>query len=686
MNQRDIRIGLIGLLGGMAFTAAGPVAADSYRIDAPSQGVEIGLGWDSQRNRLVPSRCINFAPIQEGGQHSTLDLEEVSDSAALRKHLGVSASAQIHGLAGSGSASASFVQDTNIKSSSSNFAVRASITNGVMFIGPEKPPALRRYAFSATQPVQPVYPDKPDPSTALNQSVQLAPWLNTVNAYPKDEKSLAAFRKRCGDGYVSAIYSGVELFTVISFESTDSTTTAELKAEISASYGVAAGSASYEEKTENQFKSSNTRLHFFQRGGAGGIVPTGRQELAQKLQDIAREATAAPEFFDIEITPYSDLPGWSLPPMKPGDNYTNLMVERYLQLKTLYRDLEDVIEKAVGPAESAVYMRCFSVSDYENMQDRIREAIALLEKTQIHMALNDWGPEDQNEFLTQLQKLQVDTPTSLVQNLRAGPEDARSVSAFGDERKDDLVDWLNLNLSIEYLRTLLPPHSNSNLDCKSKRREYQAAVIDQYIKPANTRVCADSLSDPQCLSNRALNILKRQVRYPSSTTLQPGAKGFLCIGASDPIRRCVAWLDGKNGILQLTRDISRAATVELKPLEDDLVELLVTKSPSETEEFTPDLFKRAQEGSYEAMYNIGENRGKDTKLKWRIMTIPGTDANQALRANTGGTYKRKKGTDCLLWEPNTDNVLVFPNNCTPGGSNIPHYTWVLYSLDELGNE
>lgn len=685
MNQRNARINLIGLLSGsLAFTTAGPIAADPYRIDAPSQGVEIGLGWDSQRNRLVQSRCINFAPIQEGGQHATLDLEEVSDSAALQKHLGVSASAQIHGLAGSGSASASFVQDTNIKSSSSNFAVRASITNGVMFIGPEKPPALRRYAFSATKP-GPADPDKPNPPTALNQSVQLAPWLNSVNAFPKDPTSLAAFRKHCGDGYVSAIYSGVELFTVISFDSTDSATSTELKAQISASYGIAAGSASYDDTTENKFKSSNTRLHFFQRGGAGGIVPTGRQELAQKLQDIAQEATTAPEFFDIEITPYSDLPGWSLPPIAPKDSYTNLMVDRYLQLKTLYRDLDDVIEKAAAPAADATYMRCFGVSDYENMQDRIREAIALLEKTQIHMAKNDWSEDDQNRFLLQLQKLQIDTPTALVQNLRAGPEDARSISTFGDERENDLVDWLNLNLSIEYLRTLLPPRSDASLDCKSKRREYQAAVTNQYIKSANTRVCSNSMSNPQCLSNRALNILERQVRYPSSTKIAANAKGFLCVGASDPIRRCLAWLDGKNGILQLTRDISRAATVEIRALEGDFVELLVTKSPSETEDFPTDLFKRAQEGSYEAMYNIGENRGHDTKLRWRIVTIKGTDSNQALLANTTGTYKRKKGTDCLLWEPNTDNMLVFPNDCAPGGSNIPHYTWVLYSLDDPGN-
>ena len=661
------------LLIGIILGSTGALA-DSYVVDAPSTGVEIGLGWDAKRNRLVPSRCISFAPVQEGGQLATVDVSEINDSSELQKHLGVSASAQVHGLVGSASASASFVQDVHVTSTRTNFAIRVSVTNGVTFIGPSKPPHLRRFAFSATQPVTTSMGTvQPEPDNETNQYVQLAPWLKQAQADPSQKSQKGKFQQLCGDGFVSAIYSGVELFTVISFDETKSESKVNLKAEVKASYGVGAGSAKFNEDTQKAFQSSNTSMHFVQRGGAGGSLPSSREELSRKLNEIAREAIDAPEFFDIEITPYSDLPGWSFGPVHEGGSYTDTVVERYLQLKTIYRDLGDVIDNG-----KTRYTMCFSKTNYQNLQDRIARVLALLEKTQAHVVAKDWDTTAQNIFIENFPRLGIGTPTADVLDLRASPDEAGS-EITADTRKAPtlLVDWLDTNVSIAYLRTLMPPLKDTTElpDCTGARKaKYQQAVIDQYIGPINKRVCAASISDPDCLSNRALAILQNRVKYPAKQEMKVGQSGYLCIGGFNPVRRCLSKLTDRN-IFKLTTDLDDAAIVTLEKTNDDkLARLLVDQSiPGEDKKAPLSIAVGAKEPKHPGIRQLVVKSGDAAELIWQVVGIPTTEQKGLLTTNK----------HCLLWEPWSDNAFVYPNNCKPGAKSAPNYSWILYSATDL---
>jgi len=681
-------IGTYAVLSGIVLGSSG-VLADSYVVDAPTTGVEIGLGWDATRNRLVPSRCISFAPVQEGGQLATVDVSEINDSSELQKHLGVSASAQVHGLVGSASASASFVQDTHITSTRTNFAIRASVTNGVMFIGPSKPPHLRRFAFSATQPVTTSMGTvQPDPDSATNQYVQLAPWLKQVQADPSQGSQKEKFRQLCGDGFVSAIYSGLELFTVISFDQTRTDKSESMKAEIKGSYGVGAGSASAAKDTKEAFQSSNTSMHFVQRGGAGGSLPSSREELSRKLDEIAQEAIDAPEFFDIEITPYSDLPGWTYGSLNQGGSYTDTIVERYLQLKTIYRDLGDVIDNG-----DSRYTMCFGTANYQNLQDRIARVLALLEKTQAHVAAEDWHPGAQNVYIKNFTKLGVGTPLAAVQALRASPDQAASEITALSTDGPTLVDWLDTNMSVAYLRTLLPPLKDTKnpLPCDTGSKDrYQQAVIDQYIKPINKRVCATSVSDPDCLSNRALAVLKDQVRYPNLVSLVADTSGYLCIGGFGPVRRCLTSLSKdkttKKDVFQLTDNLDKAAIVKLeKAGADNRVKLVVKEFSQDGEEKSA---QRVATGNNESRHRgirqLTVPTSKASEIIWQVVKIPNTEQQGLLATNSTNRYNYAVRNDCLLWEPWSDNAFVFPNGCKPGVRSAPNYSWVMYQVDGLG--
>ena len=667
----------------LAIFGSGNGYTDSYVIDAPSTGVEIGLGWDAKRNRLVPSRCIAFAPIQEGGQLATVDVSEINDSSELQKHLGVSASAQISGLVGSASASASFVQDVHITSTRTNFAVRASVTNGVTFIGPSKPPNLRRFAFSATQPVTTAIGTiQPDPDSATNQYVQLAPWLKQVRADPSQKGQLGKFHQLCGDGFVSAIYSGVELFTVISFDQTKTTKGVNMSAEVKASYGVGAGSAKFNQDTQQAFQTANTSMHFVQRGGAGGSLPSSREDLARKLNEIAREAMDAPEFFDIEITPYTDLPGWTYGPLHPGGKYTDAIVERYLQLKTIYRDLDDVIEQG-----TTRYTMCFSKANYQNLQDRIARTLALLEKTQAHVVKNDWEKTAQNFYIDNFRKLGVGTPVAAVQALRASPDEPDDKILAVSEDKISLVDWLDVNMSVAYLRTLMPPlKDEANLpNCDDPHKAaYQQAVIDQYIEPINKRVCAVSISDPDCLSNQAMAVLKSQVKYPSKKDFEADAEGYLCIGGFGPTQRCLAGLS-KDKVFQLTSDLDKAAIVKLESAGSVGQVKLLVKLTSVNGDDVQEL--RVADGGAEPKYKgirrLSVPTGNKPEIIWQTVKIPHSDQSGLLATNSSNKFGKKTMQDCLLWEPWSDNALIFPNKCQPGSKSAPNYSWILYSAEEL---
>jgi hypothetical protein len=685
---------IIAIVGMMVVTATS-ASAGSSRIDAPPHGIELGLGWNTNTESVVHNRCILFAPIQEGGQKATLSLSEVSDSEELRKHLGVSVSASIKGIAASGSGSAEFAEDTAVKTSSTNFAVRAAITNGAMFAGPHRPPAPRRYAFSATDvqtiPTDVEKPEEPGPQA---DAVRVLDWvLDEVKKASGDQSAPAnptegedendeynRFVKLCGTHFISAIYSGVEMFNVISITTTDEASKQAVKAAVEASYGVGAGEAKADESIDQNLSKTNAKTSFFQRGGAGGILPSSREKVLQKLDVIAQEASDAPEFFDIEITPYADLPNWPYSKEPEEKDTKNIIVRRYYQLKTLYRDLQAVIDNLRALAQDtadpkpddtpqpANYDTCFSVEYYEEMQDAVITLLQLIESAQLDVVKSGWNYANFT--------VNMDESAEALSILGTAPDTTPPAPANDGSSalSNPFLEWLNQGLPAAYLKARIPPLKiGGKSQCEeptteAQRTEYRRRVMDLYVRPGNTRTCQESTTDPDCLTNQALNQVEQWIPYPLGLAdVKPGAKGYLCSAGPKQPRDCVSSkLDGSH--LAMTRGKPSAAlvTIEKGSKNDSVVLRIAIETPNK------ELVKIKQGGKrYKSkteplwVYFVDAAKQGDKELSWIV--VPGKKGVVRFQDATGNKL-------CLL--DHRGVPAVYEKVCTKGGSS---YVWYFFT-------
>ncbi|GJL65576.1 MAG: hypothetical protein NPIRA05_05470 [Nitrospirales bacterium] len=693
MQQNDrSTVWLVGLITIVTIVSSGMVRAESVRIDAPPSGVELGLAWDGDRSRLLRNRCVQFAPIQEGGQEATLSLSEVSDSEELRQHLGVSVSASIHGIVGSASASAEFAENSDVKTSSTNFAVRATITNGAMFAGPHRPPAPRRYAFSSTE-VEPT-PRKPEPPGEQSDSVRILDWVLDEIKKDSDEQSrYNAFVKLCGTDFVSAIYSGVEMFNIISISTTDQNSKQAVKAAVSGSYGIGAASAQADADVAKTLAQTNARMSFYQRGGAGGILPSSREKVLQKLDVLAREATEAPEFFDMDITPYSDLPNWPFTKKPEREEAKHIVVRRYYQLKTFYRDLQAVIDNlraqeqglAVpsddeGIPQPADYDRCYPAAHYESLQDSVITVLRYIEVAQQKVIENDeW---DYTNFNITDNKETINTYPA-IQSLTPANSHWRSQDA--DESTTPFLSWLRDTLSVAHLKAMLPPLKMGGTSLCSKpftqQDAYQNLVMESYVRAANVRTCERNVTDSNCLENLRLDLVKQGIPYPLQQ-LEPkaGKVGYLCSARQVSPMMCVSKANvmGKkkpDTHYALTGDKSLAALITVTKGDEDKSVRFRVESANTGEE--PTAIKRGtnyrKSGDKSIVY-MDVTEPDPTELSWKVIPIQ-NDAREGMR------LLDTKYNLCLgNWDKGM--LLAYPNTCKvtakPGTWTSDVYGWIFY--------
>ena len=324
----------------------GMLLASAERIGVPDSGVELGLGWDTQSARVIPNRCIEFAPLRETGQTSRLKLSEVSDKSDLMESLNVSASMAVRSMVASGSAQAEFATQSRVSRNSETLVIRATVDNGVTFVGPAHPGNALREALPTDA--------ADEPKARLDRGHRNLPVGVVLNEFGRDvlgdgsAAELRRFEKQCGDSFISAIYSGAELIATMSFESVSSSskssTRARAKAEFSA-WGVSGeAETSVDSGNESSDEQSNVELEYVQIGGAGGIIPTNREDFMSKLHDLPLEAMRGPNFHAMDVMPYSDLPGWpSLQNLDVDqDPVESLLVDYYWTIGSLLDQLETI--------------------------------------------------------------------------------------------------------------------------------------------------------------------------------------------------------------------------------------------------------------------------------------------------------------------------------------------------------
>ena len=511
-------------------------ARDIDYLDAPGNGVELGLGWDSATGTLLPSRCIRFAPVQEGGQVLNLQLDEASDSSELAENLDVSAQTTLQGMIGSVSAKANFVKNSNITASSTTFSLRATAQNGTMFAGPRKPPENRRYAFTALEKQQIPLWMKDEPDETIDLAVGLEEWASDL----AKEEGAKNFRKYCGDHYITTISSGAELLAVITFDAEKNTTKEELSASIQGSYSIASASASVDLDRSEDASKSHLKVSYLQVGGARGEIPTTNEDLKRKLAVLANEAADAPVFYEIGIAAYEDLPNWpaSAEENPDQDELMMLLGSRDLELYTLYSHLDSVLTDP----------KAYSIgTDSELFQPRLRVLAELQDKILIVRSIIVQFQKERH--LLELEKLRggkvgdttrIITLANSLSTVVLPDVDKTKLEPPAknyDEALINVRDYLK-KLNVPKMRLWLP--LPAKMEKKPEDSQYAAVLVDFYLGKQSRRVCLRSPDDQGCISKAELREMEFDV-LPNyhQLKLRKDATGYL-FSSSAAVKGCLS--------------------------------------------------------------------------------------------------------------------------------------------------
>ncbi len=474
------------------------VHAGAVNMGAPESGVELGLGWDSQRAEIIPNRCIRFAPVREEGQTIRMQLQEVSDSSELMEQLGVSAGMSIKSALGSASAQGKFASKTKITSSSNSLLIQATVDNGVLFVGPSQP----------LDPVRSAYPLKE------HNSSRPPWWINAANVSPLigltdealdtlgsgDAKNLREFERLCGDSFVSAIYSGAELIAVVSVRSQSRSKAKSaqscVKAKLSAWGVTGETNACTESGTDQASGSTEVTVDFTQIGGAGGKIPMNQEGFLAKLNDLPAEARTGPQFHSMDLTPYSDLPNWphAIAMDTTDDPEEALLVNFYYTLTSVQHSLQDALdnpEQYVGEDSAQL----------KSLQDEV-----MTYRRDIFHTLQDIhrlaGIPTEVPFLfgllTRTDAEAVRQKTQLARRLLA--QKTRLVAFNGGSENPNLI------------KLKLPMPCTALESCTGTRCAISGGdIVDYYVGRQSRRICQTDPASSECLNNQQLDTLAESI-------------------------------------------------------------------------------------------------------------------------------------------------------------------------------
>ncbi len=491
-------------------------------IEAPSSGVELGMGWDSRRGEIVPNHCIDFSPIRSSGQEITMDLKEVSDQSEIMDSLNVSAAVEAKSIVASGSAKASFAKSRKVNSSSTTILLNAQVNNGVLFVGPPALPGRVRNA----------YPGLEDEKAGMG-------FGNTANLRPHSRKSDYSspevsfkpfirakvkspdrFREHCGDYYVSAIYSGAELIATINFSAKSVTDAKTISASVKAKYGSVSASAASQKTHKSKSDATDFNIHFLQIGGGGGEIPTSKDDLLNKLKELPTEAAKDPKFHKVELRSYREIPDARDLVFTSNDEAFEIITDYYWMLTSVYDDLDNIIADKSGYQLKAKR----TLKDFEEMQDEvldIRRALFEISEAYYTGRLPDpelldkvdrnWFPEAPNEEF----KLDLPPIFKPAKDTVVAPD-----SCLADNWFNCVAHKLKTAMpsgNPNAIKLLLPLPTKATIPAATEEvtaeQAYRKAVIDWYIRPQSRRMCALDPTDNECMLNKEIGALVELVPY-----------------------------------------------------------------------------------------------------------------------------------------------------------------------------
>lgn len=295
----------------------------------PTEGVEVGQGWDSVLGRKTQSHCVLGQVNEIKNDSTSINFQLLMDKEQLYRALSVAASASYNGGAVKGSASSSFVENSRIENSRTYILGTVIAEKGGVTIVPAG-------TWSSLA--------QPKPQNAQAVSVKLA--AGPAKAL---KRSMAEFRSICGDAFVISIRTGARLDVL--FENINRTSEFNQAFGFTASVKSATASAkvSMNKSKMEQLANSSQSVRTIQIGGdqtsdfLNEDPAKAAPAIIGKIAQFAKFERDRAIPYQAIVMPYRYLPGWPQDRLFEGTSSQEILITkglhlRYAALAELYTD------------------------------------------------------------------------------------------------------------------------------------------------------------------------------------------------------------------------------------------------------------------------------------------------------------------------------------------------------------
>jgi hypothetical protein len=289
---------------------------DGIWVSAPTKGIKLGMGYDSEKDQLKSITGIDFSlPDKDPAQEKNYTITEVADKFSLMTALDISVGAQYEAAMGRVEGKAKFCNQQEIKGFFKSYVATAEVSR-----------------------IQNCLPTKDD-----EQSIRLMD-----SALRVLEKNYLKFSQMYGDSFISGIEEGAELNVVMTFETIKKDTQIDLDVALSGSYGGFSADAATKLKQISQKTNTKTVIKYHQTGGSGDTTPLDIDGFGKKIEELPGLAKTNPMIYKIRLQRYDSLPNW--PAQKSDINPVILakekLIRRYFEYSSAFNDIAHILNNS----------------------------------------------------------------------------------------------------------------------------------------------------------------------------------------------------------------------------------------------------------------------------------------------------------------------------------------------------
>jgi len=238
---------LVTIVTFVFFIATAVADTIDFSIDP---NIDIGTGFDTLQSK-VRGDCVEITEPQQTanvmGQEVRFSLLQIEDSFSLNEHLHISASASLKADIFGASGKVSLSRNVKVNDYSIYAVVSIFVRN----------------------------------NTYRMRDIKLK--QETYELYEKDKER---FRNRCGDTFVSGYITGGEFHSIIEIKTSSQAEKHSLSSELTGSYGIFSGNATFKQSLEKIAKNKQIHVHVMHTGGTGEIISTKPEAMIAQAKNF----------------------------------------------------------------------------------------------------------------------------------------------------------------------------------------------------------------------------------------------------------------------------------------------------------------------------------------------------------------------------------------------------------------